>query len=480
MEQRDARLVDKPKDEAPTHSAELLWGYSRLGLIRAVAQSRPQERLTSLVHLFNVPNLRRAFQELDGTKAPGIDRVTKEQYRIDLESNLEALEKKLRDGSYRPRPSRQVLIPKPQGGIRPLAVGCLEDKIVQTLMARILEAVFDPLFSPRSYGFRRTKTAHLALGRLCESITQSRDTAVVVEMDIEKFFDSMSQSWLMERIETRIVDPKLLRLLRILLKADVLKEGMLHPTELGTPQGSPVSPILANIYLHFLLDAWFDENFAHSGRMIRYADDAAFVFKSSQAAEKFRAALVHRMAEGELKLNLDKSCIVPFSRHSPQGTIAFLGFELYWGRDAHDQRVLKLKTQAKRLSRSMVAFTDWIKTTRNRMKLDKLWALARLKLAGHFNYYGVRSNSSKLGHFYHHCVGALFKWLNRRSQKRSFTWERFKRRLSFHPLAMPPLGKDLRDVSSEHNSGKHKPKSRMREIRKSGSVRSAGLRPVFT
>lgn len=481
MEQRGARLVDRPKTEPSTHSAESLWGYSRLGLIRTVAQTRSGERFTSLVHLFNVPNLRRAFQELDGNRAPGIDRVTKEQYRTNLESNLMALERRLRDGSYRPRPSRQVLIPKPQGGMRPLAIGCLEDKIVQTLMARILEAVFDPLFRARSYGFRRGKTAHQALGRLYESIVQCQETGVVVEMDIEKFFDSMSQSWLMQRVESRIVDPKLLRLLRILLRADVLKEGIPQPTELGTPQGSPVSPILANIYLHFLLDAWFDENFAPRGRMVRYADDAAFVFKCRDTAEKFRQALTARLAEADLRLNLDKSAIVPFSRHNPQGTIAFLGFELYWGRNPDQTRRLKLKTSSKRLSRSMSAFTDWIKTHRNRMKLHSLWQLAATKLRGHFNFYGVRSNAAKLAHFYHHCVGALFKWVNRRSQKRSFTWERFERRLRFHPLPRPCFEQDLRDVSSEHNSVKHKPKSRMREIRTSGSVRSAGWQhPAFT
>ena len=242
-----------------------------------------------------------------------------------------------------------------------------------------------------------------------------------------------------------------------------------------------MSPILANIYLHFLLDAWFAQNHAKSGRMIRYADDAVFVFDDLVTAEKFRAALVVRMAEGKLRLNLDKSSIVPFSRRSPQGTVAFLGFELYWGRDAARRRFLKLKTQPKRLSRCITDFTDWIKTTRNRMKLDRLWRLARAKLDGHFAYFGVRTNSAKLNHFRFACIDALFKWLNRRSQKRSFSWERFERRLVFNPLPSPPFNEDLRDVSSEDSSVKHKPKSRMRENRKSGSVRSVGRqRPAFT
>ncbi len=472
----------QPRGAFPVHPEGPFKGYAKLDWIHSAAKERPSERFTSLAHHFNETNLRRAFQELDGSKAPGIDRVTKDQYRKDLDANIEALARALRGGGWRPRPSRQVLIPKPQGGTRPLAVGCLEDKIVQTLAARILEAVFEPVFSPRSYGFRRGMSAHRAIGRLYETIEGRRDCCVVVEMDIEKFFDSMDHDWLMQKLATRIADPSLLRLIRVLLEADVLKtDGRIDPTQLGTPQGSPVSPVLANIYLHFLLDSWFAENHAKSGRMIRYADDAVFVFDDLASAEKFRAALVDRMAEGELRLNLDKSSIVPFSRRSPRGTVAFLGFEMYWGRDNARRRTLKLKTQPKRMSRSINAFTAWIKGARNRMKLDRLWSIARSKVAGHFTYFGVRTNATKLGHFYLACVDALFKWLNRRSQKRSFTWERFKRRLAFHPLASVPLNEELRDVSSEQRSLKHKPKSRMREIRKSGSVRSSGWRhPVFT
>jgi group II intron reverse transcriptase/maturase len=438
--------------------------------------------MTSLVHHFNEANLRQAFQELDGSKAPGIDRVTKEQYRKDLDNNVAALAKSIREVSYRPLPSRQVLIPKPQGGTRPLAVGSLQDKVVQTLAARILEAVFEPLFSPRSYGFRPRKTAHQAVGRLNESISLSQDTCTVVEMDIEKFFDSVNHETLMQYLQTRIIDPNFLRLIRTLLQADVLKvDGLTQATVLGTPQGSPVSPVLANIYLHYLLDAWFEENHAPSGRMVRYADDAVFIFKNGKTAERFRTELMARLAEGDLKLNLDKSAIVPFSRRSPKGTIAFLGFELYWGRDAAKRRVLKLKTQPKRLGRSICSFTDWIKAYRNKWRLDDLWRLARSKIAGHYNYYGVRSNSAKLSHFYFACVGALFKWLNRRSQKHSFSWEQFARRLRFNPLPRPPFSEELRDVSSERNSDKHPPKSRMRENRKSGSVRSPGWQhPGFT
>jgi group II intron reverse transcriptase/maturase len=482
MERRGARDVAQGSSTPEVCEDGPFKGYARLHWIHSAASARAGERCFALMHHLNVHNLRRAFQELDGSKAPGIDRVTKEQYRLHLEDNLAALAQQLRGGGYRPRPSRQVLIPKPQGGTRPLAIGCLEDKIVQTLVARILEALFEPMFVRENFGFRRGKSAHQAVGRLYETIHDKRDRCVIVEMDIEKFFDSVDHEALMQRLETKIGDEHFLRLIRRLLRASVLTtDGELAPTELGTPQGSPVSPVLANIYLHFLLDGWFRDNYRAQGRMIRYADDAVFVFGDAKAAAKFRSALEERLREGGLRLNLDKSSIVPFSRRNPKGTVSFLGFELYWGRDAAKRRFLKVKTAKKNLHRGMQAFNEWIKRCRNRMKLDRLWSLASAKLQGHFNYFGVRTNSAKLGYFYESCVSSLFRWLNRRSQQRSFTWEQFARKLFFNPLPLPPLELNLRDVSSEQRSEKHKPKSRMREIRTSGSVRSTRRqRLVFT
>jgi RNA-directed DNA polymerase len=258
MERRGARPVDQRSEGPEVCEDGPFKGYTRLHWIHSAAARKPAERCFTLMHHFSEANLRRAFQELDGSKAPGIDRVTKDQYRKELEGNLAALARSLRGGGWRPRPSRQVLIPKPQGGMRTLAVGCLEDKIVQTLVARILEALFEPAFSPVSYGFRRRRSAHLAVGRLYETICGKRDHCVVVEMDIEKFFDSMDHDWLMQGLEARIGDPHFLRLIRRLLRADVLKAGGdVEPTEVGTPQGSPASPVLANIYLHLLLDGWF-------------------------------------------------------------------------------------------------------------------------------------------------------------------------------------------------------------------------------
>jgi len=451
-------------------------GYVKLHWIRSAAESRREEKVRSLAHHINPPNLRRAFRELDGSRASGVDGVTKQQYYEKLESNLRALHDTIRCGGWRPQPSREVLIPKPQGGTRPLAIGCLEDKIVQKLTARILEAIYEPLFHRHSYGFRPGKSAHDALARLYRVIRERRKSCVVVEMDIEKFFNSVDHEWLMQKLELKIADPHFLRLIHRMLRGSILHEdGTLADTERGTPQGSPVSPVLANICLHHLLDEWFVQNHAESGEFIRYADDAVFVFKDEQSANAFRAHLEVRLKEAGLNLNLDKSGIVPFTAKAPVGFVSFLGFDFYWGRNANGERTLKLKTSSKKLNRCMKEFTDWIKDHRNRKPTKLLWHEAAAKLRGHYAYFGVSFNQSKLDQFYFTSIGSLFRWLNRRSQKTSFTWAKFSRKLWFNPLPKPPSGDALTDLTSEHRSERnHQPKSRMREIRTSGSVRGLG------
>lgn len=484
MERRARRSV-APSKKAPVTSADgSISGYARLDWIHSAAGDPRGEKMHSLMHHLNAHNLRRAFWSLAGNKATGIDHVTKSVYQENLDENIAALERSIRKGGWHPRPAREVLIPKPQGGTRPLAIGCLEDKIVQTLVARILEAIYEPIFHRHSYGFRRGKSAHQALGRVYELIDARRRSCTVVEMDIEKFFNSVSHEWLMRILEQRIDDAHFLRLIRRLLRNSILHaDGRLAETLAGTPQGSPASPVLANICLHYLLDDWFTTNWSDKGQFVRYADDAVFVFSDEQQAQTFKQALIERMSEAGLKLNEDKTSIVPFSAKKPQGIISLLGFQLYWGtRYRSNKKTLKLKTLPKRLHRSMQAFYRWIKAERNRRNLTTLWRLAAQKLRGHYNYYGVMFNEAKLGYFHHTCIDALFKWINRRSQKRSYTWEQFERRLFFHPLPCPPRGDELLNTLSEHGAErKHKPKSRMRENRQYGSVRSAGPKtPVFT
>ena len=484
MERRARRSVAPSKKAPLTHADGSMSGYVRLDWIRSAAFDPRGEKMRSLMHHLNAHNLKRACRSLAGNKATGIDHVTKEVYQEHLEENIAALERSIRGGGWRPRPAREALIPKPQGGTRPLAIGCMEDKIVQTLVARILEAIYEPIFHRHSYGFRRGKSAHQALGRVYEVIDARRHNCTVVEMDIEKFFNSVSHDWLMRTLEQRIEDAHFLRLIRRLLRNSILHvDGRLAETVAGTPQGSPASPVLANICLHYLVDDWFTKNWSDKGQFVRYADDAVFVFTDESEAHAFKQALLSRLSEAGLKLNVDKTHVVPFSAKKPQGTISLLGFQLYWGtRYRSRNKTLKLKTMPKRLYRSMQAFYRWIKAERNRRNLTTLWRLAALKLRGHYNYFGVRFNEAKLSYFHYTCIGALYKWINRRSQKRSYTWEQFERRLFFHPLPRPPRGNELINTLFEHGAERnHKPKSRMREIRTYGSVRSAGPKtPVFT
>lgn len=456
--------------------------YARLDWIRSAAEKRPKEKMHALMHHFNRTNLAQAFCSLRASAASGIDQVSKHQYQQDLEGKLRALEQRLRQGNWVAKPAREVLIPKPQGGTRPLAIGCIEDKIVQTLAARILDAIYEPIFHRHSYGFRRKKSAHQALGRLYSVINARREQAIVVEMDIEKFFNSMSQSWLLSQMAERVSDERFLKLIARMLEQSVLHaDGQLAETTRGTPQGSPVSPVLANICLHYLLDDWFQKNWAGKAEFVRYADDAVFVFNNEQDAKDFHQALQTRMAEASLALNLDKSGIVPFSAKNPKGYVSFLGFELYWGRH-RNARTLKVKTQPKKLHRGLDAFNEWIKRERNRLPTKKLLQAAAAKVRGHFSYFGVMWNEAKLNHFIYKAKAAMYRWMNRRSQKRDMSWAKFVRKLEHSSFPSLPTGKQLRDICSEFGSERnHQLKSRMRKLRTSGSVRSAGNRtPAFT
>ena len=440
----------------------------------------------NLMHHLNEFNLTQGYRQLDGSKAVGIDQVTKYEYGSQLQANIEGLHKEIRGGGWRPRPSRERLIPKPTGGMRRLAIGCLEDKIVQSLCAKILEAIYEPIFHRHRYGYRPGKSQHQALARVHQEIRRRENNCVVVEMDIEKFFDTIPHEKLMELIGRRIGDAHFLRLIRRMLRNSILSEdGKLSVSdEVGTPQGSPISPILANIYLHYLLDEWFEENWRSKGQFVRYADDAVFVFDQETDALEFQEAVRDRLwNEGGIQINAEKSGLTRFNRRKPEGDIPFLGFILYWGREKFTRkRTLKVKTAPKKVAASIQRFKEWIKANRSKHRLAKLWDLAAARLRGHYNYYGVTLNAPKLNHYYYACIGLLFKWLNRRSQKKSYTLDGFERRLHFNPLPKPPTGRELIDITNGLGTKlKHKPKSRVREIRKHGSERSSGRqRSLFT
>ena len=460
-------------------------GYARLDRINSAARRNKDQKFKALLQQFSVQNLRQAFRSLDGSKAVGIDQMTKDKYAENLEENLQKLADEISRGGWRPKPAREVIIPKANGGSRPLAIGCLEDKIVQQLGAKILEAVYEDSFHRHSYGFRPKRNTHQAIARLYKVLQERGERCIVVEIDIEKFFNSMDHEKLIEILTQRIEDHHFLRLIRRILRNSILsEEGVIRQNEQGTPQGAPISPILANIYLDACLDTWVEETWQKDAEMVRYADDAVFVFTDREKAEDFKAQLSKRFDEEfKLKMNEEKSNILDFNQKSPQGEIQFLGFNFYWGHKSRNcsKKLLKVKTTPKKLSKCIAEFSEWIKASRSRLTLDKIWLKTAQKLRGHYSYYGVSFNRPKLNHYYYTVIGLLFKWLNRRSQKRSYNWSGFAKRLMFNPLPKPIGGAQLIDITSGLVPElKRKMRSRMRKLRTYGSKRSPGLSPVFT
>jgi len=408
----------------------------RLMKLKQLAREAPELCFKTLHHLMKVELLEIAFHRLDERKALGIDGVSKFRYARHLEANLQDLEARIQRGAYLPLPAKQVLIPKANGKTRPIAISALEDKIVQMAVAMILDALYEPLFKDVSTGFRPKRGCHDAIKKAYHLL--KRDVRpYVVDCDIKSFFDSMNHGTLMGFIEKRISDKRFLRLIGRLLRMGVMmRNGEIRQSKIGSPQGSVVSPILANIYLHFVIDTWFEETHKkYDQQMVRYADDTVFCFKNAQAAQAFLETLQVRLKENHLELNEDKTKIVEFRREGSQ-RFDFLGFTFYWGFDRNKARLLKTKTMAKKLSSAIHAFKEWIKATRNRHKLKVLWRQAAEKINGHYAYYGM-TNNNKLGFYYKTCLELLHKWLGRRSQKKSLSWTAFQERLKMFPLPKP-------------------------------------------
>jgi len=411
------------------------------------AARKPNVTFENLLCHFKVDTLRDAFNALDGTKALGLDGISKKVYAKDLEANLMDLENRIHKGSYRPQSKREVLIPKMNGKTRPIAISCFEDKIVEHVLAKVLECVYEPIFIRNSFGFRPKKSADNAIKATFYSLKDNK-RRFVVEIDLANFFNSILHKKLMKTISMRITDRRFKGLIGKFLKVGILEQsGNLSNPDEGTPQGSIMSPILANVYLHYVLDTWFIENYAsYSNIIVRYADDAMFFFKKTEEAESFVLALKERVQKFGLTLNMDKTKTIDFGKDT-EASFQFLGFTFYWGKKQRFvKRRLKIKTSQKTLHRKIQDFYNWIKSVRSKLKLSKIWELTKLKLIGHYNYYGYASNLPKLNHFYFEAINSLFKWLNRRSQKISFSWKKFNRKLKFNPLPKPPTMAKLKHI----------------------------------
>lgn len=430
---------------------------TKLARIAEIAKERPSEKFTSLAHLLDEAMLKACHKELSKGKAPGIDRVTKEEYEANLDENITNLVNRLKRKAYRPQPVKRTYIPKPGSDkMRPLGIPAYEDKIVQLGLTKILSAIAD--FLACSFGFRPGRGCHDALKAL-SFLIETRKVNYIVDADIKGFFDHVDHEWLMKFLSHRVVDPSIHRLIRRILKAGYLEEGTLHTTEEGTPQGGVISPLLANIYLHYALDLWFEKIVKESCRgeayMVRYADDFVCCFQYKEDAEKFYRALQTRLSKFNLSIAAEKSKIIAFGRFAAgnaarQGkgkpaTFDFLGFTHYCGISRTGKFRVKRKTSRKKYKAALSRMKAWIKHNRN-MPVWELVAVWRSKLLGHYHYYGITDNGKMLSNFLYDTTRLLFKWLNRRSQRKSFDWEKFNLFLKKCQLPQPKIYVHIYDL----------------------------------
>ena len=452
-EQRGGGLRQRERATRP-YAERTLTVTTKLKRFTLKAREELHTRFTSLMGLlFDPEGLRESFGRQDGRKAPGVDGVRKEDYAEGVEARLEDLSARIRRLGYRPQPARRTYIPKGDGRLRPLGVPCFEDRLVQDRLSQILQAIWEPEFLDCSYGFRPGRSAHDALRRVAEVIT-NEGTQWVVEADIKGFFDHVSHAHLLRFLEHRIGDPNLLRIIQRFLKAGIMEDGVFTASEEGTPQGGLVSPVLSTIYLHYVLDLWFEKRFARdcAGKafLIRYADDYVACFEHEADARAFLTEMGERLAKFDLEIEPSKTALLAFGsamlgrdRAQRQGprTFSFLGFTHYVGRSRRGRFVVGRKTDGKRLRKKLAALNARLRALRTEGGNAMVAFLVR-HLQGHIQYYGVSGNSRGVSSYVYFAQRLLFKWLNRRSQKRSLSWKQF----SAYLLRWLPKARILHDL----------------------------------
>jgi RNA-directed DNA polymerase len=421
---------------------------TKLNRIAWLSKQDSDKEFECIMHLFNKESLLECFHGLDKNKAVGIDGVDKESYTENLEANIDDLIARMKKMAYHPGPVREVLIPKEgkPGATRPLGISNLEDKIVQKMMQRILESIYEPIFLNCSYGFRPGKGCHDAIKDL-QNHLHVHNIQTVIDIDLKNYFGTIDH-YLMENILRRkIKDPIFMRYIIRMFKAGVLSKGDLRMSDEGVPQGSICSPILSNIFAHYAIDLWIqNENKSNcKGRvqLFRYADDAVICCQYEEDAQRLREQMPKHLESFNLQLNEEKTKLVGFdkikaSMGETQGTFDFLGFTFYFGKSRAGKIVPKLKTRAKTMNAKLKKVTTWFKEIRNEKTLKEIWKTVCAKLRGHIQYYGVSHNIQYVEKFLYESIRIAFKWLNRRSQRKSFTWEKFELFLEKYP---PPTAK---------------------------------------
>jgi group II intron reverse transcriptase/maturase len=401
------------------------------------ARKQPDLVFTSLYHhVTDLDNLRACYETLDGDKAVGVDGVTKEQYGDNLEGNLQNLSDRLKRMGYRPQPRRRSYIPKPgsEKG-RPLGISCFEDKIVELAVKRVLEPIYEEIFEDSSYGYRPGRSQHGCLDELGRTIQQRR-VSYVVESDIRGFFDEVSHKWVLKFLKHRIGDGRIIRLITRMLKGGIMEDGLVEVSEKGTPQGSILSPLLSNIYLHYVLDLWFSRRVKRQCRgeayYFRFADDFLACFEYEGDAGLFRHGLSERVECFGLEVADEKTRCIEFGRFARANArerggkpkeFTFLGFTHYCGKTRKGKFRLKRRTSRKKFAQSLREFTEWARKSRSVLRKGEMLRRAKVRIDGHLNYYAITDNLWKCSAYRHYATRILFKWLNRKSQRRTYTWK---------------------------------------------------------
>lgn len=423
---------------------------TRLQRIARLAREDRRRALVSLAHYIDVYWLGEAYSKTRKDGAVGVDGQTAQQYAENLEGNLRLLLERFKSGTYKAPPVRRAHIPKGSGtATRPIGIPTFEDKVLQRAVAMVVEAIYEEDFLPCSYGFRPGRSAHDAIDALWKEL-MGMGGGWVLEVDIESFFDELDHGHLRGFLDQRVRDGVIRRMIDKWLKAGVMEEGRRTHPELGTPQGGVISPLLANTYLHEVVDRWFVEEvqprLVGRAALIRYADDLVMVFANERDARRVWEVLPKRLARYGLRLHPGKTRLVPFSR--PQrskppraerpGSFDFLGFTHFWGKSRRGHWMVQRKTATDRLTRSLLRVRQWCRRWRHEPVAAQQRRLSQ-RLRGHYAYYGIRGNYRALTNFHRQVTREWRKWLHRRSQKAKMSWERFNRLLDTYPLERPRI-----------------------------------------
>jgi len=409
-------------------------------------------KVQNLISYVNANSLKAKHREMPKDKAAGVDKTTWEEYDAKLDENINALMGRMRQFSYRPQPARRVYIPKGNGKMRPLGIPCYEDKLVAAVMSDVMNEVYENIFLDMSYGFRSGRGSHDAIRELNRTI-MGHKVSYVLEADIKGFFDNVDQKKLMELIAEVIEDKNFSRYIVRFLKSGIMEDGQYHESDKGTAQGSPISPILANVYLHYALDTWFaelvkDGKFRGEAYIVRYADDFVMLFQYKDDAERMYRVLPERMAKYGLELAMDKTKILEFGRFAQQNskdgsteTFDFLGFTFFNGTTRSGKYRVHIKTSKKKLKAKRQIVKAWIKEHMHDPIASMFETLNR-KLRGHFNYYGINGNFRKIEDFFKYVKESCIRALRARGQKHPIKWGDFTRIWDYY-ISPPKITVDI-------------------------------------